>query len=246
MPVDPFVKTTLNPDLENENKQLKEQLKKKENEISRLKKELIAKTEDFQKASSAAIDTEKQTSASNDDEMAILKALLLEKLAEIEQFIQPIDEPTRSKRNTLFEVSNRLDDKIEMEDGKVKIPPVSSANIYQKLYSDAEQKLRNANAKAEKLAYDYKILLEKNQRSFSPSDLSAYLSKAVDSFNSADNENQTGVNYIINGMDVEMKTMLGMSEGKMELTLPSKTTDDNAALSTIKFSIRPIPKELKK
>lgn len=119
----------------------------------------------------------------------------------------------------------------------------SSVLAYKNLTDELEKKLNEANSRISKLTKDFETISQKTQGSFSPEEMAGYLSKSIDQFNSSLNKASTGVNYVINGMDVEMKTLLAQKNGNMIFAMPNIASEGSEAISTIKFSIKPIPKE---
>ena len=101
------------------------------------------------------------------------------------------------------------------------------------------QETQTANAASREL----QIIRQRVDLSFTASQLSGYLSRAIDNFNHEANAGDLSVNYIINGMEVTFKADLTKNDtGEMTLAAPSLTGGDES-LSTIKFSITAIPKE---
>lgn len=80
--------------------------------------------------------------------------------------------------------------------------------------------------------------------SFSAEDLSAYLNKAIDDFNKNSSTEDSYAKYVISSMDVDLKTQIFYDEKKnLRFSAPNleKTTENS--LSSIKISIRAIPKQ---
>lgn len=84
------------------------------------------------------------------------------------------------------------------------------------------------------------------QTSFTPEDISSYLNSTIETFNNKVNtvaSIDSAVNYVINGMDVDLKTQVYKDKQKgimfNSADIASKSED---SLSSIKFSIRAIPK----
>lgn len=118
-------------------------------------------------------------------------------------------------------------------------------SVYKLAFNKVNEKLLSLNAEKEKIKAENVKLNQKMQATFNAADLSTYLFHAVDSFNlsSKAKEIVSGVNYIISGMDVEMKALVGNDQDEMKLMTPSMASEGSAALSTIKFSIRPVPND---
>jgi len=87
------------------------------------------------------------------------------------------------------------------------------------------------------------VVNNKLQTTFSAAQLSSYLTNAIDSFNKQVNASNNAVNYIINGMDVEFKATIAKDDAnQMVLSAPDLASSSGEALSTIKLSIRAVPK----
>ncbi len=81
--------------------------------------------------------------------------------------------------------------------------------------------------------------------SFDTTDLSKYLTTAINDFNESVNTENREVTYIINGMDVEMKAHVGKTgDNRMLMSSPNFASNKEEALSSIKFSIRAVPKDM--
>ncbi len=86
---------------------------------------------------------------------------------------------------------------------------------------------------------------QQTQAAFQPQDMSAYFTEAINQFNKAVNTENAAVNYIINGMDVDMKAYVAKTEdNRMLLAAPSLTSSGEQALSSIRFSISAVPKNM--
>lgn len=87
------------------------------------------------------------------------------------------------------------------------------------------------------------VVNNKLNATFTSKQLSNYLTNAIDSFNKQVNASNNAVNYIINGMDVEFKATIAKDDAnQMVLSAPDLASSSGEALSTIKFSIRAVPK----
>ncbi len=88
---------------------------------------------------------------------------------------------------------------------------------------------------------DLSLINEKLKVSLTADQMSAYFSRAIDSFNNNSTSANPALNYIINEMDVELKTALSKNESnEMVMTAPNIVNEN--AFSTVKFSIRAVPK----
>lgn len=77
--------------------------------------------------------------------------------------------------------------------------------------------------------------------------VSSYFKNVIDSFEkNLKTSKDSSVDYVIGNMDVELKThLLSDDSGNAIITTPDPTNSDvsKESLSTIRFSIKPIPKE---
>ena len=87
------------------------------------------------------------------------------------------------------------------------------------------------------------ILRERFASSFSAEELSGYLNSAVDTFNKQENSSDPNVNYIINGLDLQLKAKLFKDErDRMMLTGADISSKSESTISTLNISIRAVPK----
>lgn len=87
------------------------------------------------------------------------------------------------------------------------------------------------------------LLKSKIKTSFTADDMSGYLNSTIESFNSQVNTVDAAVNYIINEMDVELKTQVYKDDqSRMMLSSADIASKSDKALSSIRFSIRAVPK----
>jgi hypothetical protein len=94
-----------------------------------------------------------------------------------------------------------------------------------------------------RLAAELEAINKKTQASFEMADLSKYLTGVINDFNAATNTADATVNYIIKGLDVEMKAHISKTEAdQLLMTAPSLGASGEEALSLIKFSIGAAPK----
>lgn len=107
-------------------------------------------------------------------------------------------------------------------------------------YKDLYLKLQQENI-SHKQALE--VLNKKIQASFEPSEMANYLTNTIDAFNKQVNISDSDANYIISDMDVELKANVAKNESnQMLLAAPSLAVDSDKAISTIKFTIRAVPK----
>ncbi len=87
------------------------------------------------------------------------------------------------------------------------------------------------------------ILRERFAASFSAEELSGYLNSAVDTFNRQENTSDPNVNYIINGLDLQLKAKLFKDDqDRMMLTGADISSKSENTISTLNISIRAVPK----
>lgn len=91
---------------------------------------------------------------------------------------------------------------------------------------------------------------EENQRlkkevstSYTPEELSTYFNQTIEVFNKNRQSDTDQAKYIINSMDVDLKTYIyADGQGKMRCSSPALNTNSEEGLSSIKISIRAVPK----
>lgn len=87
------------------------------------------------------------------------------------------------------------------------------------------------------------ILRKRFASSFTAEELSGYLNSAVDTFNKQENSSDPNVNYIINGLDLQLKAKLYKDEqDRMMLTGADMSSKSESTISTLNISIRAVPK----
>ncbi len=110
---------------------------------------------------------------------------------------------------------------------------------------DIEQLYQQEQLEKTRLQLELDELNRKTQLAFKATEISQYLTNAINAFNIQVNTGNAAVNYIINGMDVEMKSYVARDEdNEMMLTAPSLSTSSEEGLSKIKFSISAVPKDM--
>jgi uncharacterized coiled-coil protein SlyX len=102
-----------------------------------------------------------------------------------------------------------------------------------------EQELKN------QLQNQMDAINKKSQASFEMADISKYLTGVINEFNEAVNTGDAAVNYIIRGLDVEMKAHIAKTEdNRLLMSAPSLSSTSEESLSVIKFSIAAAPKDM--
>ncbi|ETA80827.1 hypothetical protein [Youngiibacter fragilis] len=90
---------------------------------------------------------------------------------------------------------------------------------------------------------ELEILRKRFETSFSAEELSGYLNSAVDTFNMQENTSDPNVNYIINGLDLQLKAKLFKDDqDRMMLTGADVASKSENTISTLNISIRAVPK----
>jgi chromosome segregation ATPase len=98
---------------------------------------------------------------------------------------------------------------------------------------------------SEELRNERETTKKKLDNSYTPEDLSEYLSHVVDSFNSRSAEDSTAgipVSYLINGMDVDLKTQVFTDGKNLKFVTADPASKSSDSMSTFKISIRAVPK----
>ena len=121
----------------------------------------------------------------------------------------------------------------------------SQATTAQIESADLRERLLEESIAANTLRRDLDIYKQRVDISFTAAQLSGYMSQAIDSFSREANSSDFSHNYVINEMEVTFKASLTKNDtGEMTLAAPSLSGGDDT-LSSIKFSIRAIPKDNK-
>ncbi|MEJ6951284.1 hypothetical protein [Natronospora cellulosivora (SeqCode)] len=112
-------------------------------------------------------------------------------------------------------------------------------NELSKLYI-AEQELKRSYYQ------ELQNLNEKLKLSFDPEGFSTYIHSTIDNFNAQVNKSDNSVNYVIGELDVDLKVELSKNkdDGGISFIAPKISAKGEETLSSLKFSIRAIPKEL--
>lgn len=226
--------------LEAENLNLKNEIQQKASKIQAFDRERILIEEKFQKLNEAN------------------KKLITEKDSEIIRLKAQIEEISRSKNSDEHIVKELINTKLQFEElnlhNNIKMQELietkSNLAIGQEKIRKMTYELENLN----KIIADYQfekaaakneldLLRSKFNTSFTAEDMSDYLNSAIDSFNSQVNTVDSTVNYVINGMDIELKAQVYKDDQRrMMLSSADIASKSDNSLSSIKFSIRAVPK----
>jgi DNA repair exonuclease SbcCD ATPase subunit len=108
--------------------------------------------------------------------------------------------------------------------------------------TDLRERLVKEAADLNKAKQELSVIKQRVDLSFTASELSGYITRAIDAFNGETNVEGSSVNYIINEMEIDFKASLSKNDtGEMTLSAPSLSGGGDT-LSSVKFSIRAIPK----
>lgn len=114
---------------------------------------------------------------------------------------------------------------------------------------DELKNIRESYIKEQELRFDLenelKTVNERTQNAFEAVDVSHYFTHAINDFNKNVNNENNMVDYIINGIDIELKAYMGRTEdNKMLMSSPSLGSNNEETLSQLKFSIQAVPKDM--
>ncbi len=225
---------------ENEKVKYLKEITQKNNEISELKNRNLALEDRISKM----IDDNKAEFEKKEKEIANLQAKLNELAS-----ANGVDKEVIKRLEELSIRYSSLKEELMVKDQELTRIRVEhfaekylSSELKKELDTLREQYLKVQEENNE-LKQKLDIVNNKVQASFTPSQLSNYLSNAIDNFNKQANTSNKAVNYVINGMDVEFKaTMAKDDANQMILDVPEIANNSEDALSTIKLSIRAVPK----
>ncbi|MGM0421236.1 MAG: hypothetical protein ACQEQG_09600 [Bacillota bacterium] len=189
-----------------------------------LKKQLQNKNEEIKTLS----DRLEEVSQAEDVDKSLVKQVAKNNIK-----MQVLEKEIDIKAERIIEVENKLD-------------LVTRENI--RLQNQLEN-IRDAFQQEQLAKEDLKVKLdnlqENLQAAFKPDDISKYFKQAIDDFNDQGNQGDGPVNYIINGMDVELKASLGRDgERGLLMSSPGFGSKREEALSQIKFTIRAVPRDM--
>ncbi len=116
---------------------------------------------------------------------------------------------------------------------------------YEDHIKDIEELYKSLLDEKAELESKIKEMENKIQAAFKAEDMSLYLLKTINAFNTQAKEAESQVTYIINKMDFDLKTLVANDEeSKVLFTAPSLSETRSEALSNIKFSITAVPKDM--
>jgi len=105
-----------------------------------------------------------------------------------------------------------------------------------KLFQEMQEAKNRAEAQLESI-------IKGTQASFDMSELSKYLTGVINDFNDTVNAAESSVNYVLKGLDVEMKAHVSKADdNRLLMSAPSLASGSEESLSVIKFSIGASPK----
>lgn len=115
--------------------------------------------------------------------------------------------------------------------------------IANKQINDFNKIIENHQKEKSDVKTELEVIKTKVKHSYSAVDMSNYLNTTIESFNSQVNEVDNSVNYIINEMDVDLKAQVYRDElDNILLSSPEIGSNNEDNMSSIKFSIRAVPK----
>ncbi|MDY0266974.1 MAG: hypothetical protein RBQ94_04940 [Methanimicrococcus sp.] len=79
---------------------------------------------------------------------------------------------------------------------------------------------------------------------YTPEEVNEYFGKAMDEFNSKKRTETGEVDYLVSNIDVDLKTHIA-KDGELKMSAPDMETAGKEAVSTVKISIKAVPKRLK-
>ena len=225
-------------------------------QITRLQHQLAEKDTEIQKWMDQANENQRHVETIQNRN----KTQLAEKDKEIQRLKTQVDQavqggqPDRALVKELAELRTQnqvLESKLQSE-LNANIQRHHDLELLRPELTSAKWQLENLRRLVDKVQ-DEKLQLErqlaeldqKTQAAFEPQDMSTYFTEAINHFNQAVNTENASVNYIINGMDVDMKAYVAKTEdNQMLLAAPSLTSSSEQALSSIRFSITAVPKNM--
>lgn len=226
--------------IEAENLTLKDEIKQKKNEVKDVFKEKSVIEERYLKM--------------NQESQRQIK----QKNVEIERLENQLEKiPTLNKTDEHL-IKELMQTRIKFQEIDIK----NNINVQELIQTKSklnlnEERLQNANKQIndfreilvnqQKEKRDAKMELDiiktKIKNAYSAVEMSDYLNSTIESFNSQVNTVDNSVNYIINGMDVDLKAQVYRDElNNMLLSGPDIGSKNEDNMSSIKFSVRAVPK----
>jgi len=226
--------------LEGENANLKHELVEKAAIIQASEREKAIISETYQKLADehkTRLETkEKEISALRKqlEELAKTKnpdELLVKELTKTQLQFQQVDLQNKVNAQALIETKASLALR-EEQVGKMTL----DLEQLRKLVTDYQ--LEKVTARNE-----LELLRSKFKAAYSPEELSAYLGSAIESFNNQVNTTDPTVNYVINSMDVDLKTQVYKNDQSQVMFTPADIASKSEnSLSSVKISIRAVPR----
>ncbi|MDZ4197428.1 MAG: hypothetical protein U1C51_09325, partial [Candidatus Izemoplasmatales bacterium] len=171
-------------ELKKEIQSLKELILRKDQEITRINKELSIMKEQVK-------GKDQEINRINKDLFAT-KDLVRIKEEQINRFDFQEKIPPDAKEPKVTQNEELLNEKLIFENQKDVLTMRSTIQAYRDIISDTEKRLSSANSRIINLGKELDNLNRQTQGTFQPDDISKYLSKAIDQFNSSINNVKTG------------------------------------------------------
>ncbi len=157
--------------------------------------------------------------------------LLIKDLMQTRIKFQEIDMRNNYNVQELIQTKSKLnlyEDRLQIANKQI--------NDFKKIIENYQEEKSDVNTELEEIK-------GKIKHSYSAVDMSNYLNATIESFNSQVNEVDNSVNYIINEMDVDLKAQVYRDElDNILLSSPEIGSNNEDNMSSIKFSIRAVPK----
>ncbi len=226
--------------LEGENTTLKTALDQKTGQIQSLEREKALLNEKYR-----ALDVSSQKlAAEKDHELAKLK-LQIEELSQTrnpdEVLIKELS-ASRIQLETLKQQSEVNTRTLIEAQADLALREAQAAKMTQEV-ADLNKLLADFQTSHASIRNELELLRGKIKSSYSPEELSSYLGDAIQSFNRQDHSEDPGVGYVINSMDIDLKTQIFSDQQNGVRFAPADLgTKSEQSLSSVKISIRAVPK----
>jgi len=118
-----------------------------------------------------------------------------------------------------------------------------------KSLTEEREKLKETETELVKLIKENELMnrdlssaKSKVDNSYTPQEISGYLGSVIDDFNSKTKGQSGKVDYMINSMDIDLKTQVYKDENEIRLSGVDVNKAGESGVSSIKISIKAIPK----